>query len=149
MNFKQLTYQKNFHSSLKDRYLMETISVVVDIEPHDLSLLDVSQKAYATLEQIHKENNPHLYHELHSGQRKPAGVSSPSEPIYKSAIELLKEKQDKEIDGYIAAINLAENEKTLKLYFKRVQENNDPSNQKHTELNNAYQKKSEELHDKK
>lgn len=141
MQVKTIQYHQTIPTG---SYANEKLGVEIDLSEGGTPE-EAFKYAKEMIEKIHRENNPHLYPELHSGQRKPAGVSAPIEPTYKSAIELLKEKKDKEIDEYIAAIKQADNLKMLALFQKRINENNDPSNPKHQQLQEAYNDKEQQL----
>lgn len=128
-------------------YANEKLGVEIEIEEGETPEQAFAQ-AKELIDKIHKENNPHLYgvrQALSVAENNAHNLQSSSEPEYKTAIQLLQEKKDGEIDGYIAAINLAENQKILNLYSKQVERNNDPSNPKHIALKAAYETRTEQL----
>ena len=142
MKPEKIYYQKNFPVA---QFIFETIGMGITLEQGD-DPEDALNEAKRLVQEYHYKN------------QQPAGVQQTikvpaeipnthvqPEPMFKSAMQLLKEKQDKEIDGHIEAIKLAENEKTLKLYSKQVERNNDPSNPKHQQLQEAYNNKEAQL----
>lgn len=149
MKTVSVNYRRTFNLG---NYASEVVGVEIELDPTD-NPEDALLEAKNLVEQFHHQNNSQVHGVQQTinntgnglGENTHKGVELKSEPEYKTAIQLLKEKQDKEIDGYIAAINLAENEKTLRLYLKRVTDNGDPSNEKHMALRMAYELKYEKL----
>lgn len=60
MKVSQINYQKNFHTDIKDRFLMETLSVTVSVDDTD-SVKKALALAKETVEMFHKQNNPQLF----------------------------------------------------------------------------------------
>lgn len=56
----EVTFQKNYHTSFEDRFLMETIIILksVDIGEDTQQVID---KAREEIELNHRRNNPHLF----------------------------------------------------------------------------------------
>ncbi len=61
MTTLEVTFQKNYHTSLEDRFLMETliIRVMGDIAGEDAQIL--WDKARTEAESNHRRHNPHLF----------------------------------------------------------------------------------------
>lgn len=65
MQTLDITFEKNYHTSLEDRFLMEKIIIhkSVDIGEDAQQVLD---KARQEAELNHRRNNPHLYQDIKS-----------------------------------------------------------------------------------
>ena len=60
MKFKKATFEKNYHVSLEDKYLMEKLSFEIEIEEGEDE--DVAaDKAREAVHKNHVKNNPQLY----------------------------------------------------------------------------------------
>ena len=135
MKFKKATFEKNYHVSFEDKYLMEKLSFEIEIEEGE-NEDDAADIARAAVHKNHIKNNPQLYEEREVNFKKPF-IDPFVTAITPKDMVSIKPKFTNTTDSIIYDIEHCADEKELKTYQTLAK-----SNEK---INEAYHNKLKSL----